>query len=171
MEAQGRIITKDWSLYDGHHVVTRTMNLSPYELQVEAIRAMTRFYSGREVAAAYTGNILRTAPFFAGLLLRDLKLSVNLPKIVVHALDPVHRQTVLNEVQRLVGYRDWSKILRRFAPLSMYTSNRKLVTHWAQAAVVGAAPGAAAPDPGAELAVGAGVVGTRRRTVSARAGW
>ncbi|MHB0875135.1 MAG: B12-binding domain-containing radical SAM protein [Anaerolineae bacterium] len=130
MEAQGRIITRDWSLYDGHHVVARTMNLSPYELQVEAIRAMSRFYSGREVAAAFTGNILRTAPFFAGLLLRDVKLSVNLPKIVVHALNPVRRQTVLNEVQRLVGYRDWSKILRRFAPLSLYTSNRQLVQKW-----------------------------------------
>ncbi|MGQ9552905.1 MAG: B12-binding domain-containing radical SAM protein [Anaerolineae bacterium] len=132
MESAGRIITKDWTLYDGHHVVTRTMNMSPYELQLEAVRAMSRFYSAREVASAFTGDILRTVPFYAGLLVRDLRLSVHLPKIAVEALIPEKRMGVLNELQRLIGYKDWSKILRQFAPLSLYRSNRQMLEQWAK---------------------------------------
>jgi len=132
MMAQGRIITRDWTLYDGHHVVTRTMNISPYELQVEAIRAMSRFYSRKDVARAIAGDVLRTAPFLAGLLLRDLKLSVRLPKIAVDAIMPEKRNRVLNELQRLIGYRDWDRILRRFAPLSLYKSERQLLAQWAK---------------------------------------
>ena len=35
----------DWSVYDGHHVVHQPRRISPYELQVNAIRAMEKFYS------------------------------------------------------------------------------------------------------------------------------
>jgi len=132
MVAEGRLITRDWTLYDGHHVVARTMNMSPYELQVEAIRAMSRFYSAGEVTRAYAGNILRTAPFFAGLLVRDVRLSINLPKIAIEALLPRRRSGVLSELQRLVGYKDWSKILRRFGPLALRSSNHQLLEQWAR---------------------------------------
>jgi radical SAM superfamily enzyme YgiQ (UPF0313 family) len=46
------ILTKDWSLYDGHHCVHQPRIMSPYELQVGAFRAMRKFYSWP--------NILRT---------------------------------------------------------------------------------------------------------------
>jgi radical SAM superfamily enzyme YgiQ (UPF0313 family) len=39
------VITDDWSLYDGHHVVHQPRKLSPYELQMAAIEAMGKFYS------------------------------------------------------------------------------------------------------------------------------
>jgi radical SAM superfamily enzyme YgiQ (UPF0313 family) len=39
------ILTKDWSLYDGHHCVHQPRIMSPYELQVGAFRAMKKFYS------------------------------------------------------------------------------------------------------------------------------
>lgn len=39
------ILTRDWSLYDGHHVVHQPRKLSPYELQVGAMKAMKKFYS------------------------------------------------------------------------------------------------------------------------------
>jgi len=35
----------DWSVYDGHHVVHQPRRISPYELQVTAIKAMQKFYS------------------------------------------------------------------------------------------------------------------------------
>jgi radical SAM superfamily enzyme YgiQ (UPF0313 family) len=45
MEAQNRIICRDWSQYDGHHTVFQPRQFTPYELQYETTRAMKKFYS------------------------------------------------------------------------------------------------------------------------------
>ncbi len=45
LEKQGRIFTKDWSLYDGHHVVFEPKEMSVYQLQRESFLAMKEFYS------------------------------------------------------------------------------------------------------------------------------
>lgn len=44
-EAEGRIFTRNWSLYDGHHVVHWPKRMTPYELQVALIQAHKRFYT------------------------------------------------------------------------------------------------------------------------------
>jgi radical SAM superfamily enzyme YgiQ (UPF0313 family) len=44
------VINRNWSFYDGHHVVHQPRRISPYELQVGAIRAMEKFYSWRSIA-------------------------------------------------------------------------------------------------------------------------
>ena len=45
LDAEGRIFTYDWSLYDGHHVVFEPSHMSPLELQLGTMRANRRFYS------------------------------------------------------------------------------------------------------------------------------
>ncbi|MGQ9688039.1 MAG: B12-binding domain-containing radical SAM protein [Desulfobaccales bacterium] len=45
LEKQNRIICRDWSQYDGHHIVFQPRQFTPYELQTETIRAMKKFYS------------------------------------------------------------------------------------------------------------------------------
>ncbi|MBI5286212.1 MAG: hypothetical protein HY878_01305, partial [Deltaproteobacteria bacterium] len=45
MEAQDRLISRDWSLYDAHHVVFEPKGMSSYELQLETLNATARFYS------------------------------------------------------------------------------------------------------------------------------
>lgn len=45
MAEQGRILTKDYSLYDGQHVLIRPVRFSPYELQQETIDMTREFYS------------------------------------------------------------------------------------------------------------------------------
>lgn len=45
LKNQGRLLSGDWRYYDGHHVVYRPQNMSPWELQDETIRAFHRFYS------------------------------------------------------------------------------------------------------------------------------
>ncbi|MBO8127009.1 MAG: B12-binding domain-containing radical SAM protein [Firmicutes bacterium] len=47
MEEENRLLTRDWNLYDGHHVVFRPAKMSPYELQMETEKAFKRFYSVR----------------------------------------------------------------------------------------------------------------------------
>lgn len=45
LEAEGRIFTRDWSLYDGHHVVFEPKKMTVYQLQRESFLAMKKFYS------------------------------------------------------------------------------------------------------------------------------
>jgi len=45
LEREGRLLTRDWSRYDGHHVVFRPKRMSTLELQVETLRAFGAFYS------------------------------------------------------------------------------------------------------------------------------
>ena len=45
MDRTGRLLSRDWSLYDAHHVVFQPKNMSTFELQVETLRAFCRFYS------------------------------------------------------------------------------------------------------------------------------
>ena len=49
LEKEGRILTKDWELYDGHHVVHQPAKMSPETLQVEVTKAFERFYSIRNI--------------------------------------------------------------------------------------------------------------------------
>jgi len=45
MDRDGRLLSRDWSLYDAHHVVFEPKNMSTFELQRETIRVFCRFYS------------------------------------------------------------------------------------------------------------------------------
>lgn len=45
MEQEGRILTKDYSLYDGLHVIVRPDNFTPYELQRTLVEMHESFYS------------------------------------------------------------------------------------------------------------------------------
>ena len=51
-EAEQRLLTRDWGLYDALHVVHEPKQMTPLELQVETIKALGRFYS--------TGHIFRS---------------------------------------------------------------------------------------------------------------
>lgn len=45
LDSEGRIITRDWSLYDAHHVVFTPKLMSYYQLQSETMKATKKFYS------------------------------------------------------------------------------------------------------------------------------
>jgi len=50
LESQGRLISRDWSLYDTHHVVFEPKKMTPYELQLETVKATASFYSMGQIA-------------------------------------------------------------------------------------------------------------------------
>ncbi|MEK7773848.1 MAG: radical SAM protein, partial [Deltaproteobacteria bacterium] len=50
LNAEGRIITKDWALYDAHHVVYEPRLMSCYDLQAETMMATKEFYSLWQIA-------------------------------------------------------------------------------------------------------------------------
>jgi radical SAM superfamily enzyme YgiQ (UPF0313 family) len=45
LDKAGRIISKDWALYDAHHVVFKPEQMSYFELQSETFKATRQFYS------------------------------------------------------------------------------------------------------------------------------
>lgn len=45
LDAEGRLISYDWSYYDGHHAVFRPRKMSVLDLQTETVKAMIKFYS------------------------------------------------------------------------------------------------------------------------------
>ncbi len=61
MDEAGRIITYDWSLYDGHHVVFEPERMSPLDLQLGTIRANKRFYSVRSALRSLSSFRFTTA--------------------------------------------------------------------------------------------------------------
>ena len=63
IEAQNRIICRDWSQYDGHHTVFQPRQFTPYELQMETNRAMKKFYSWPSVIKRLVARDL----FFANM--------------------------------------------------------------------------------------------------------
>ncbi len=61
LEREGRLLTRDWSLYDTHHAVFRPARMSARTLMAETFGAMRRFYGyGRSLGYALRGE-LRTA--------------------------------------------------------------------------------------------------------------
>ena len=51
LEREGRIFTRNWSLYDGHHVVFWPKHMSPVELQEAAVESHKRFYRLRRLSS------------------------------------------------------------------------------------------------------------------------
>jgi radical SAM superfamily enzyme YgiQ (UPF0313 family) len=50
LEAEGRILTRDWELYDGQHVVFQPRRMTVRELQLGIEQAWKRAYSFRSIA-------------------------------------------------------------------------------------------------------------------------
>lgn len=49
LEAEGRIFTKNWTLYDGFHAVFWPKQMTPYELQDLVLQAHKQFYTAQRV--------------------------------------------------------------------------------------------------------------------------
>jgi radical SAM superfamily enzyme YgiQ (UPF0313 family) len=53
LEQEGRLLTRDWNLYDAHHVVFQPWQMSPYELQTATIQAFKKFFFQSAVGIVY----------------------------------------------------------------------------------------------------------------------
>ena len=63
LERAGRLLTRDWSRYDGHHVVYQPAKMSPEDLQAAVVRAFTRFYGLGNVFRDVFGGRLSSASY------------------------------------------------------------------------------------------------------------
>lgn len=78
LEAAGRIFERDWSLYDGQHVVFDPRQMTAAELQRESWRAQERFYSLRECARSFAALRLEDGAIkaYAWNLMRRCKADI-----------------------------------------------------------------------------------------------
>jgi radical SAM superfamily enzyme YgiQ (UPF0313 family) len=61
MEAQDRLLTRDWAQYDTHHTVFQPEGMTPCELEVETMKAMGRVYSAKRLLKMIAkGQVRRT---------------------------------------------------------------------------------------------------------------
>ncbi|MBM3253519.1 MAG: B12-binding domain-containing radical SAM protein [Candidatus Omnitrophica bacterium] len=85
LEAQKRIFTKDWGLYDGHHVVFKPKRLTAKQLQTSVFRAYGKFYSLFRSLALFMKFHFRNALFrFMGyrLVKKWKRQNINLPWLI-----------------------------------------------------------------------------------------
>ncbi len=134
MVEAGRVLSFDWSLYDGFHVLVRPAKMSPYELQVETYRAMARFYSPQQIAKLAVGGVIRNVPFLIGLLWREWRLSVQLPRLAFLSILPSKRAEVINILHRTLSQRNWELLQRKFmVPLLRQYGHHQIVRWTRQA--------------------------------------
>ncbi len=70
MKKENRLLTTEWNLYDGLHVVFQPVKMTAYQLQKEAIKAMRKFYSFfKSLAFLSKGKFYLAAIRFKGSLI------------------------------------------------------------------------------------------------------
>jgi len=82
MRAEGRVLTDDYSLYDGHHCIIQPKLMTPYQLQMETWKSMLRFYSakgpwelGKKEVRSNMGRLIR-------MLATEWRFALHLPNIL-----------------------------------------------------------------------------------------
>jgi hypothetical protein len=64
--SEGRILSDDWSLFDGHQVVMRPALMSPLDLQLGILEATRRFYSWPGIVRSGLAGALSHLPTLVG---------------------------------------------------------------------------------------------------------
>lgn len=123
MEAEDRILSRDWSLYDGHHALIQPANMTPYDLQMASFRGMLRFYAPRRAWSMLLRNIRRELPFLVELFLRERRLWLTLPKVTLMSLVPNQPLKIPGVLRQALDQAKWMRlrhifivpVLRRYA--------------------------------------------------------
>ncbi len=113
------ILTYDWSLYDGHHVVHQPRKLSPYELQVGAMRAMKKFYSWGTILRSL---VARRDVYTAGIQLYGKRLIREWYKVNTGYVAKL-RHNLYGEVER-AREAGWVKTWKRVAVPDAFLQQR-----------------------------------------------
>ena len=132
MVAQGRLLTDDLTLYDGHHCVIQPVLMSPYELQMGVYRAMARFYSARYALRLIVSNVTRNLPFLLGLLWRERGLRLQLPRVALLSLLPSRRPDVLDILRDALSRESWKRLQDMLTVPLLRLYGRIHVRQWAR---------------------------------------
>lgn len=126
--AEGRILTDDWSFYDGHHAVMRPALMHPQELQLAVLDAMKRFYSRRGIVFPGLAAAFRSTPALARLVWRG-ELPSRFPALARLA---VLRQwhDLCSLVENALPRADLTRLQHAFAVPALRSYGRAQVAKW-----------------------------------------
>jgi radical SAM superfamily enzyme YgiQ (UPF0313 family) len=127
-EAEGRFLTGDWSLFDGHHAVMRPANAHPYDVQVRTLRAMRRFYSLPHITLPAVGDFLQRAPELVRISLRN-RLPARLPTLASLALRN-RWQELASAVKARLPEADWQVFEDAFGVAVLRMYGREQLSRW-----------------------------------------
>lgn len=82
MRRDGRVLTEDYSLYDGHHCIIVPKNMTPYQLQMETWKGMLRFYSSQGWLRLINREILTNLGLIMWMLIREWRFTSRLPRVL-----------------------------------------------------------------------------------------
>ena len=80
MRADGRVLTDDYSLYDGHHCIITPKLMTPYELQMETWKGMLKFYSSQGWLQLFNREFTTNLARMTRLFLSEWRFAARLPK-------------------------------------------------------------------------------------------
>jgi radical SAM superfamily enzyme YgiQ (UPF0313 family) len=132
--AEGRLLSRDWSLYDGHHCVIQPAKMTPYELQIGTYSAMAQFYSARHSLRMLAANLTRNLPFLVSLLWRERRLRLRLPRIAAFTLIPSRRPDILKILGETLSPASWQRLQRILMVPALRLYARNHIREWARQA-------------------------------------
>jgi anaerobic magnesium-protoporphyrin IX monomethyl ester cyclase len=114
MQESGRILSDDWSFYDGHHALILPANMTPYRLQVLSLRGMLRFYSLRRAWNMLCKSVFEELPFLVRLFFRERKVRIALPRIAALSLRPEKWLAIPEVLQKAMDRASWRRLRSAF---------------------------------------------------------
>lgn len=115
MQNAERVLSKDWKLYDGHHVLIQPAKMSPYELQMEVYKVMMKFYSNWQFFKLLASISFKNLPYLLILALREYKFSLQLPRIAILSIIPKKRSQAGRILQETLSSRSLDFLKNKFA--------------------------------------------------------
>jgi radical SAM superfamily enzyme YgiQ (UPF0313 family) len=147
VEPAGRLLSDDWSLFDGHQVVMRPAQMTPLELQLSVLEAMRRFYSWPAILGSGIASALHRLPDLAAALSRPTLLR-RLPVVARAAwarrwedVTGLFEGSLPDRRARRLASALWVPALRFYArrQLAMWTEQDRFASHLARLALLSAA--------------------------------
>lgn len=86
MRSDNRVLTQDYSLYDGHHCIIAPKNMTPYELQMETWKGMLRFYSAKGWKQMMSREVRHNLRSVLTMLAREWRTTIRIPKLALLSL-------------------------------------------------------------------------------------
>ncbi|MBN1314282.1 MAG: B12-binding domain-containing radical SAM protein [Anaerolineales bacterium] len=130
MTATGRVLNRDWTLFDGHHCVIQPALMTPYELQLASYKAMSSFYSSRRSVGQLLANITRNIPFLLTLALRERRLRLQLPRLALWSLRPARWPDALSTLMQAVSKESRDRLTAMFAVPTLRLYAHRHIQKW-----------------------------------------
>jgi anaerobic magnesium-protoporphyrin IX monomethyl ester cyclase len=138
IEAEGRLLSRDWSLYDGHHCLIQPAKMTPFQLQVETHKALGRFYLFSRSVAMLIRNIIHNLPMLFDVLVQERTMRARLPRLPAMLLSASRRAAVPATFGQLLSRKNRQRVTAAVLVPLLRLYARRHMRRWARQSRSGA---------------------------------